>query len=70
MVWFIRILGLILLLGGAVWFLQGINVLPIGFMAGRLEWSVRGVIAAVIGLGLLYWTYRGRGNSSTAGKRS
>jgi hypothetical protein len=62
MMWFLRILGLLLLLGGAVWFLQGINVLPVGFMAGKLEWSVRGAIAAVIGLGLLIWSYRGRGN--------
>ncbi len=62
MVWIIRIVGLLLLLGGVVWILQGINVLPVGFMAGKLEWSVRGAIAAVIGLGLLIWTYRDRWN--------
>ncbi len=56
------VLGGVLILIGAVWFLQGINVLPGSFMTGQTQWAVYGGIAAVAGVGLL-WMARGRSGS-------
>ena len=50
------VLGVIGLLVGAIWILQGAGALPGSFMTGQRLWLVIGVIVAVIGLAL---TYRG-----------
>ena len=47
-----KILGVLLVLAGVVWILQGINVLPGSFMTGQMQWAVYGVIAVVIGIAL------------------
>ncbi len=54
----LSIIGVLLILMGGVWFLQGINVLPGSFMTGNPQWAVNGSIAIVIGLGLLFWANR------------
>jgi hypothetical protein len=46
----LNILGAILIFFGAVWILQGINVLPGSFMTGQIKWAVYGGITAAIGL--------------------
>lgn len=38
---------------GAVWFLQGINVLPGSFMTGQIEWSIYGSLLILASLALL-----------------
>jgi hypothetical protein len=38
---------------GAIWFLQGINVLPGSFMTGQIRWAVYGGIAVAAGVTLL-----------------
>jgi cytochrome c oxidase assembly factor CtaG len=43
-----------LLLTGAVWILQGINILPGSFMTGQIIWAYAGIVTALIG-GLLLW---------------
>lgn len=43
----------ILVLSGAIWFLQGINVLPGSFMTGQIQWAVYGGIAIAGGIALL-----------------
>jgi hypothetical protein len=53
------VLGLLLILIGAVWFLQGINVLPGSFMTGQARWAVYGGIAMAAGAGVL-WTAKRR----------
>ncbi len=47
------ILGVLLILAGGVWFLQGINILPGSFMTGQIQWAIYGSIAIVIGAGLI-----------------
>jgi hypothetical protein len=42
--------GVILMLMGAIWFLQGVNILPGSFMTGQLQWALYGAIAFVVGL--------------------
>jgi hypothetical protein len=48
-----NILGALLLLVGAIWFLQGINVLPGSFMTGQIRWAIYGGIAVAAGIALL-----------------
>ncbi len=63
MKWLGTIIGVVLLLMGAVWFLQGLNLLPGSFMTGQLEWAVAGAAAVVAGLGLIFFTSRRPGGS-------
>ena len=51
---FLRIIGVLLVLPGAVWVLQGINVLPGSFMSGDPQWAVNGLLAIMLGAGL-FW---------------
>ena len=46
------------ILTGAVWFLQGINVLPGSFMTGQIRWSVYGSVLILASAGLLVRTNR------------
>jgi hypothetical protein len=48
-----NIVGSLLVLVGAIWFLQGINVLPGSFMTGQIRWAVYGGIAVAAGIALL-----------------
>ena len=45
---------------GAVWFLQGIDVLPGSFMTGQIRWAVYGGIAFAAGIALLLLANRPR----------
>jgi len=47
------VVGGLLILGGSVWVLQGVNILPGSFMTGQIQWAVNGGIAIVIGIGLI-----------------
>ena len=49
----LNIVGVILVVFGTIWFLQGINVLPGSFMTGQTRWAVYGGIAVVVGIGFL-----------------
>jgi hypothetical protein len=42
--------GVVLVFIGAIWFLQGIDVLPGSFMTGQIKWAVYGGIAFVGGV--------------------
>jgi len=52
--------GVLLVVIGIVWILQGINVLPGSFMTGQIQWAVYGGVAVVAGLGALYLANRNR----------
>jgi hypothetical protein len=54
------VFGVLLLLVGIVWILQGINVLPGSFMTGQTKWAVNGAICVVIAIALLVWASRHR----------
>jgi hypothetical protein len=56
----LNILGILCLLMGCVWFLQGINVLPGSFMTGQTKWALYGGLMAVAGIGLLFAANRRR----------
>ena len=54
----LSILGVLLVLTGVIWFLQGINLLPGSFMTGQTQWAVYGVLAIIAGVGLLVYASR------------
>ena len=54
----LNILGGLMVLFGAIWFLQGINVLPGSFMTGQSQWLYIGLVAMLVGLAGLVWANR------------
>jgi hypothetical protein len=54
------VLGVLCLLLGCVWILQGINVLPGSFMTGQTKWAIYGCLLAIVGIGLLFSAKRRR----------
>ena len=53
-------IGVLLLLAGGVWFLQGINLLRGNAMSGQSQWVVIGAVVAIAGIGLLVFANRRR----------
>ena len=49
----VNVIGVLLVLMGSVWILQGINILPGSFMTGQTKWAIYGAIALLAGVGLL-----------------
>jgi hypothetical protein len=49
----LTVFGTLLALSGAVWFLQGVNILPGSFMTGQTRWAIIGGVAFVAGVILL-----------------
>lgn len=50
----LKVIAVLLILSGGVWFLQGINVLPGSFMTGNPQWAINGGAAMVIGF-ISFW---------------
>lgn len=46
----VTIVGILVVLAGLVWFLQGINILPGSRMTGQIQWAINGGIAIVVGV--------------------
>jgi hypothetical protein len=53
MKWVLLVIGIVLVLMGAVWALQGLNVLTQGAMAGHLKWTAIGGVLFVVGIVLI-----------------
>ena len=54
----LRLFGVLLILIGSVWILQGINVLPGSFMSGQIEFAFLGGISVAAGIGLFVYARR------------
>ncbi|HEY9527258.1 MAG TPA: hypothetical protein VIR02_09265 [Anaerolineales bacterium] len=52
------IIGIILILAGGIFFLQGINVLPGSSMTGDPQWAINGGLMIVVAIGLMLWANR------------
>jgi hypothetical protein len=52
------VLGIMLAIVGATWFLQGINVLPGSVMTGQIQWAIYGGIAVAVGIGMFLYARR------------
>ena len=56
----LNVFGVMLILAGGVFFLQGINILPGSFMTGDPQWAVIGGVMIFAGTGLMLWSNRRR----------
>ncbi len=56
----LNILGILLILVGIVWILQGVNVLPGSVMTGNMMWAYIGIVLDAVGAVLLYLANRRR----------
>ena len=56
----LNVAGVLFVLVGCVWFLQGINILPGSFMTGQRKWAVYGGLLLIAGIGLLIAVNRRR----------
>lgn len=54
--------GGILAFFGAIWMLQGFNVLGGSRMSGESFWAGAGLVALIAGIGILAMTLRGKGS--------
>jgi len=52
--WVGRIIGVVLVLIGGLWTLQGLNLVGGSFMTGSALWLVIGVVVVIAGLALLF----------------
>jgi hypothetical protein len=49
----LNVVGVLCVLMGCVWFLQGINVIPGSFMTGQSKWAIIGGLLFIVGVSLL-----------------
>lgn len=54
----LKTVGVLVILGGVVFFLQGINILPGSYMTGDRQWAINGGVMTIIGIGLMFWANR------------
>lgn len=54
--------GVVLLLAGAIWILQGLDVAfaPQSFMTDDTQWVLWGALTATAGAGIIWWDRRSR----------
>jgi hypothetical protein len=51
------LIGVAMILMGAVWMLQGLNLaFRVGFMVGNYHWTIYGAILAVFGVAQVVWS--------------
>ncbi len=60
MKWVLNILGVLLLLMGTVWILQGLGIYPVGFMAHQMKYAYAGIVVDVVAIGLFVVANRRR----------
>ncbi len=56
----LNIVGVLLVLIGSIWILQGMNVMLGSSMSGQPRWAVRGGILVIAGIVGLAWANRKR----------
>jgi hypothetical protein len=45
--------GVVAVLMGTIWVLQGVNILPGSFMTGQIKWAAYGAMAIALGIVIL-----------------
>ncbi|HMZ08358.1 MAG TPA: hypothetical protein PK078_12115 [Anaerolineales bacterium] len=54
----LKVLAVLMMLTGLIWFFQGINILPGSFMTGDPQWALNGGIMIVVGAAFLWFLNR------------
>jgi len=61
MKWFLNVLGLLMMLAGSVWILQGTGMaFTVGMMANDIRWAYAGAALVLVALAIIIFTNRGR----------
>jgi hypothetical protein len=51
------LIGVAMILMGAVWMLQGLNLaFRVGFMVGNYHWTIYGAMLALVGVAQVVWS--------------
>jgi hypothetical protein len=58
--WLLGVVGVVLIIAGGIWSLQGFGVIGGSFMSGDSIWAIIGPIVTVIGLGMAFAGLRRR----------
>jgi hypothetical protein len=56
----LTIIGIVLLLVGLLWVLQGYSIIGGSVMSGQMIWAFIGLVAGIVGVVLLFVAYRPR----------
>jgi hypothetical protein len=54
----LTVVGVLAIIIGGIWFLQGIGILPGSFMTGQVQWAIYGGVVVIVGVGVLFWARR------------
>ena len=60
MKWLGTVVGVLLVLFGGLWILQGTGIMTRGFMSGHVQYAILGIVSAAIGIGLVMFANRRR----------
>jgi hypothetical protein len=52
------IVGVLAVLLGGMWILQGVNILPGSFMTGDIKWAIYGALLGIAGIAAVVWSRR------------
>ena len=65
-----RALGIVLVVAGAVWAAQGLDVgfVPQSSMTGEVTWVILGSLGVVVGLGVIWWSRKPNGSGDLPDK--
>ncbi len=55
-----RIIGILLVVLGALWILQGSNIIGGSVMSGQSQWLYVGIVLVIVGAVLAVWSWRRR----------
>ncbi|CAN5636922.1 hypothetical protein BH10CHL1_BH10CHL1_36850 [soil metagenome] len=58
--WVMVVIGILMVLLGGLWILQGVNILPGSFMSGQSFWAIVGTGVFLVGIVLCYLGLRRR----------
>ncbi len=58
MKWGLSIVGIVFILFGGLWTLQGMNVVRNSFMTGKIQWAIIGIVMLLVGLTLVVFANR------------
>jgi len=58
--WVLNILGVLLILTGTVWILQGTGIVPVGGMANQSQWTYIGIILDIVAIAVFIFANRRR----------
>jgi hypothetical protein len=54
----LKVIGVLIILTGIIWILQGTSILPGSYMTGNPQWTINGAVSVLIGAALFWFANR------------